>query len=303
MLRLGVVCAVVDDEGRLLLSQRGDLGVWGLPGGRLDAGERLDAAAAREVLEETGVVVRVERAVGLYYLDGWGRMNILFVGWPLGGALQARTDEARANAYFAADDLPQMPLDIMALDALAETRHKPRVITTPRAELRRLRLKLARRWVGNWLRGRREARFPRFDVRAVGIILSEDGRRVLTIDGGDGLRALPRVVCDGDLPPWEALTAALRALCRDSLAFRWTGVWQDAGRDRLEFVFAATAAEHSLKDGALWSPMRNTTLIDRDAAYIEHVKPSYAVDPVWTLYETHQPQLGAMITLQKEKKA
>jgi ADP-ribose pyrophosphatase YjhB (NUDIX family) len=71
MLRLGVVCAVVDDEGRLLLSQRGDLGVWGLPGGRLDAGERLDAAAAREVLEETGVVVKVERAVGLYYLAGW----------------------------------------------------------------------------------------------------------------------------------------------------------------------------------------------------------------------------------------
>jgi ADP-ribose pyrophosphatase YjhB (NUDIX family) len=300
MLRLGVVCAVVDDEGRLLLSQRGDLGVWGLPGGRLDAGERLDAAAAREVLEETGVVVKVERAVGLYYLAAWKRMNVLFAGWPLGGALQARTDEARANAYFPADALPPMPLDIMALDALAETRHKPRVIATPPAELRRLRLRLARRWVGNWLSGRPEAPFPRFNVRAVGIILSEDGRRVLTVDGGNGLRALPRVICDGETPPWEALAAALRALCRDSLAFRWAGVWQDASADRLEFVFTAAAAENSLRDGAAWSPMRNTTLVDRDAAYIDHVKPSYSADPVWMLYETNRPWFGETMLIHKE---
>ena len=56
-LRLGVQCVVIDDEERVLLSQRGDLNVWNLPGGRVDWRESLEAAAAREVREETGIVV------------------------------------------------------------------------------------------------------------------------------------------------------------------------------------------------------------------------------------------------------
>lgn len=54
---LGVSALVVDD-GRVLLVKRGKpplLGYWSLPGGHLETGERLAAAAAREVLEETGI--------------------------------------------------------------------------------------------------------------------------------------------------------------------------------------------------------------------------------------------------------
>ena len=58
---------VHDAAGRLLLIRRGHPpheGMWSVPGGRVEAGESLEAAVEREVLEETGLRVRVGAAVG-----------------------------------------------------------------------------------------------------------------------------------------------------------------------------------------------------------------------------------------------
>ncbi|HEX4758373.1 MAG TPA: NUDIX hydrolase [Terracidiphilus sp.] len=54
------VGAVVVDESRILLVRRGRQplkGQWSLPGGLLELGESLTAGVAREVLEETGLIV------------------------------------------------------------------------------------------------------------------------------------------------------------------------------------------------------------------------------------------------------
>jgi ADP-ribose pyrophosphatase YjhB (NUDIX family) len=61
------VGALVVQDGRLLVVQRGNepgRGLWSVPGGRVEDGETVAAACAREVLEETGLVVEVGALVG-----------------------------------------------------------------------------------------------------------------------------------------------------------------------------------------------------------------------------------------------
>lgn len=51
-----------DNQGRVLLIQRGrppSAGRWTIPGGRVEPGETLAEACARELAEETGLVVEV----------------------------------------------------------------------------------------------------------------------------------------------------------------------------------------------------------------------------------------------------
>lgn len=65
---LALVCsaAVLDSEGRVLLTRRTDNGKWCLPGGHLESGESVTEGIAREVKEETGLDVEVIRLVGVY---------------------------------------------------------------------------------------------------------------------------------------------------------------------------------------------------------------------------------------------
>jgi 8-oxo-dGTP diphosphatase len=60
------VGAVIIDQGRVLLIKRGSpplLGEWSLPGGVVELGETLRAAAEREALEETGLIVKAGAVV------------------------------------------------------------------------------------------------------------------------------------------------------------------------------------------------------------------------------------------------
>jgi 8-oxo-dGTP diphosphatase len=59
---VAVAAVVLDPDGAVLLIERGrppGVGRWSLPGGRVELGEALAAAVAREVLEETGLTVEV----------------------------------------------------------------------------------------------------------------------------------------------------------------------------------------------------------------------------------------------------
>jgi mutator protein MutT len=105
---IAATIAVVFDEGRILLVRRAnppDAGRWGFPGGKIEAGETIQDAAVRELLEETGVQatpLRVFTAVDAFDHDEQGRLPQHFVliavlckwtsGEPIAGddALEAR---------------------------------------------------------------------------------------------------------------------------------------------------------------------------------------------------------------------
>ena len=61
-LLLVVACALVDPDGRVLVTQRPEgkqlAGLWEFPGGKLDPGERPEAALIRELHEELGIAVK-----------------------------------------------------------------------------------------------------------------------------------------------------------------------------------------------------------------------------------------------------
>jgi 8-oxo-dGTP diphosphatase len=59
---LVVACALIDPDGRVLIAQRPEgkalAGLWEFPGGKLEPGERPEAALIRELHEELGIAVK-----------------------------------------------------------------------------------------------------------------------------------------------------------------------------------------------------------------------------------------------------
>ncbi len=89
-----------------------EAGHWTLPGGRVEAGESLEQAAAREVKEETGVIVRIVRELGQLDLpDGDGttyEIHDFLAEYMSGDAIAG--DDAANVGWFDAEELPGLLL-------------------------------------------------------------------------------------------------------------------------------------------------------------------------------------------------
>jgi 8-oxo-dGTP pyrophosphatase MutT (NUDIX family) len=103
-----VSAIVTDHHGHILLILRTDNNYWSIPGGGVKPGESIKEAAAREVLEETGIDCEVTGLVGIYsnpnhvaaYDDGEVRQefSICFTTRTLGG--NPRTSGESAEVRF-----------------------------------------------------------------------------------------------------------------------------------------------------------------------------------------------------------
>ncbi|WP_428376978.1 NUDIX hydrolase [Lichenicoccus sp.] len=100
--------AVVLHEDRVLLVRRRnppDAGLWGYPGGRIETGETIEAAAIRELLEETGVAAEAVRLLTPFdVLHGEARGPLLghYILLPVLCAFRGGIPEAATDALDAA---------------------------------------------------------------------------------------------------------------------------------------------------------------------------------------------------------
>jgi len=108
---------VHDDEGRILLVQRADSGVWLYPTGWADVGYSPAEVAVKEVREETGIECVPKGVIAV--LDGM-RMGMtriplystVFLCEAIGGELNAHPLETSDVGWFAEDELPPMTVGL-----------------------------------------------------------------------------------------------------------------------------------------------------------------------------------------------
>ena len=104
------VGVVLELGGRIVLCRRAHepkLGSWSFPSGFVDVGERLEDAAAREVEEETGLQVRLERLLGAYSTPGERTVFIAYAGAVASGRIVAG-EECLEVAAFPPGELPAL---------------------------------------------------------------------------------------------------------------------------------------------------------------------------------------------------
>jgi ADP-ribose pyrophosphatase YjhB (NUDIX family) len=106
------VRAVVERDGKLLFVREAHDGLWSLPGGWADIGESAREDAAREVLEETGYVVRPTKLLAVYdkakheHPPALWYCYKLFIQCTLAGGAPARSHETLDLGFFGPEQLP-----------------------------------------------------------------------------------------------------------------------------------------------------------------------------------------------------
>ncbi|WP_077302519.1 HAD-IIA family hydrolase [Virgibacillus pantothenticus] len=116
-IKAGVAGIIFDSDQRVLLMKRADNGLWGVPSGHVEPGETVEEAIIREIREETGLEVKVNRLIGVYsdpesqvfsYPNGKVSHFITncFECEVIGGNIVTENEETLDVRYFNINDLP-----------------------------------------------------------------------------------------------------------------------------------------------------------------------------------------------------
>jgi ADP-ribose pyrophosphatase YjhB (NUDIX family) len=115
--KVAVGAIVHDGEGRILLVQRADSGVWLYPTGWADVGYSASEVVVKEVLEETGIHCTPQRLIAVFdgLRIGFTRVpfySIVFLCQATGGDLTPHPLETIDVGWFHEDELPPMTVGL-----------------------------------------------------------------------------------------------------------------------------------------------------------------------------------------------
>ncbi|BDB43302.1 NUDIX hydrolase [Mycobacterium kiyosense] len=119
---VSVAGIVVRDDDRVLVIKRDDNGHWEAPGGVLELNESFEAGVQREVLEETGLAVTVERITGVYKNLAHGIVALVYRCRPTEGEPHT-TEEAREIRWMTKQEVQSVmapAFSVRVLDAFEE---------------------------------------------------------------------------------------------------------------------------------------------------------------------------------------
>ncbi|MFE3455263.1 NUDIX hydrolase [Nonomuraea sp. NPDC059194] len=112
---------VTNEAGDVLMIRRSDNDNWAVPGGAIDLGESIPAAAVRETVEETGITCEITGLVGtysdprhviLYTSNGEARQefSIVLTAQAVGGE-PTPSDESREVRWVPRDEVSTLSMD------------------------------------------------------------------------------------------------------------------------------------------------------------------------------------------------
>ena len=103
-----VACCIVELDDKIVLLKRGispQKGKWVMPGGYVDRGEEVVAAAIRETEEECGLKIHIKDLLGVYSYPGKVEVIIVYVATPASGILRVG-DETQDVKLYGLQEIP-----------------------------------------------------------------------------------------------------------------------------------------------------------------------------------------------------
>ena len=100
--KVAVGTIISDNDGRIVLVRRAiepGYGKWVFPGGFIDRGETVEAAALREAREECGLHIRLDRLLNIYSYPGNAVIIIAFAATMIGGCLGCDDEGLEAQMF------------------------------------------------------------------------------------------------------------------------------------------------------------------------------------------------------------